>query len=435
YEIVLITGVVRQCKGRGYSEVVRGLGFRGDGEDREIDGGVWCLSMAVKEKVWGIDEYGVFISFNPYHTFFWVFALSVSVFGRFGVSELYLVNIVIVIILLEYALGLQRVVPAYKTRVLDNIFTFKTYKDVFYTFKLFENIFIQANIRGSLKANLQHMEALSKTKAGYMTFTEAWKKKIWLKGLLIESRYELRLVVGIATGALVKGSSWSEVPTQVDVAAKYVEGEIAFVEMIDIQQFKTDVLYSARNNSGYNSNATVFFHYKIPMKGLDNALNPLASDTDICNMLEYVHKHKIMYVYVENGHTTIGISNDQPLKNIIEIKEFVLNDEDSNGDESKSNDVDGEAEDIVDEEHIVDEVDVIVIENDFKVLDIDSFESDVDVENQQSARRKGPRKLRKIFVPSGIKNNLFVGKEFANRNEAKEKIRDYLIECIRNIDF
>ncbi|GKB57346.1 hypothetical protein Tco_0913532 [Tanacetum coccineum] len=72
---------------------------------------------------------------------------------------------------------------------------------------------------GSLKVNLQHMEALSTTEAGYMTFIEAWKKEIWLKGLLIESGYELRLVAGIATGALVKGCFRSEVPTQVEVAA------------------------------------------------------------------------------------------------------------------------------------------------------------------------------------------------------------------------
>nr|GEV14457.1 zinc finger, CCHC-type [Tanacetum cinerariifolium] len=72
---------------------------------------------------------------------------------------------------------------------------------------------------GSLKANLQHMEALSTTKARYVTFTEAWKKEIWLKGLLTESRYELRLVAGIATSALVKGCSQSEVPAQVKVAA------------------------------------------------------------------------------------------------------------------------------------------------------------------------------------------------------------------------
>nr|GEW99680.1 zinc finger, CCHC-type [Tanacetum cinerariifolium] len=55
--------------------------------------------------------------------------------------------------------------------------------------------------------------------AGYVTFTEAWKKEIWLKGLLTESRYELRLVAGIATGSLVKRCSWSKVPTQVKVAA------------------------------------------------------------------------------------------------------------------------------------------------------------------------------------------------------------------------
>ncbi|GKE06545.1 retrotransposon protein, putative, ty1-copia subclass, partial [Tanacetum coccineum] len=42
----------------------------------------------------------------------------------------------------------------------------------------------------------------------------AWKKEIWLKGLLAESGYELSLVAGIATGALVKGGSRSEVPAQ-----------------------------------------------------------------------------------------------------------------------------------------------------------------------------------------------------------------------------
>nr|GFB79158.1 zinc finger, CCHC-type [Tanacetum cinerariifolium] len=54
---------------------------------------------------------------------------------------------------------------------------------------------------GSLKAHLQHMKALSTIEAGYMTFTKAWKKEIWLKGLLTESGYELSLVAGIATGA------------------------------------------------------------------------------------------------------------------------------------------------------------------------------------------------------------------------------------------
>ncbi|GJY15027.1 hypothetical protein Tco_0385449 [Tanacetum coccineum] len=60
------------------------------------------------------------------------------------------------------------------------------------------------------------------TKVGYMTFTETWKKEIWLKGLLVESEYELSLVAGIPTRALVKGGSRSEVPAQVEgVAYRY----------------------------------------------------------------------------------------------------------------------------------------------------------------------------------------------------------------------
>nr|GEW15554.1 zinc finger, CCHC-type [Tanacetum cinerariifolium] len=45
------------------------------------------------------------------------------------------------------------------------------------------------------------------------------EEEIWLKGLLTESRYELRLVADIATGALVKGASRSEVVAQVEVDA------------------------------------------------------------------------------------------------------------------------------------------------------------------------------------------------------------------------
>ncbi|GJZ70633.1 hypothetical protein Tco_0634484, partial [Tanacetum coccineum] len=60
---------------------------------------------------------------------------------------------------------------------------------------------------------------VDQSQAAYMTLTRAWKKEIWLKGLLAESGYELSLVAGIATGALVKGGSRSEVPAQVEGAA------------------------------------------------------------------------------------------------------------------------------------------------------------------------------------------------------------------------
>nr|GEX91472.1 hypothetical protein [Tanacetum cinerariifolium] len=43
-----------------------------------------------------------------------------------------------------------------------------------------------------------------KKNAAYMTLTEAAKEAIWLKGLTIESGFELKIVAGIATGALLK---------------------------------------------------------------------------------------------------------------------------------------------------------------------------------------------------------------------------------------
>lgn len=56
----------------------------------------------------------------------------------------------------------------------------------------------------SWEAMLQHMMALLTTKAEYMTLTREMKEDTWLKGLSIESGFELRLIAGIATGALTK---------------------------------------------------------------------------------------------------------------------------------------------------------------------------------------------------------------------------------------
>nr|GEW39928.1 zinc finger, CCHC-type [Tanacetum cinerariifolium] len=46
--------------------------------------------------------------------------------------------------------------------------------------------------------------ALSTTEAAYMTLTKDTKEAIWLKGLAIKSGFELKIVAGIATGALSK---------------------------------------------------------------------------------------------------------------------------------------------------------------------------------------------------------------------------------------
>ncbi|GJW91569.1 hypothetical protein Tco_0169122 [Tanacetum coccineum] len=170
-------------------------------------------------------------------------------------------------------------------------------------------------------------------------------------------------------------------------------------------------------------------------------------------MLGYVNKHKIMYVYVEHGHTTVGTSNEHHMNKTFEIIDFIENVnvvssydlevrqssdesdfEDREGDtedESKSGNREANVEDIVDEEHIIDEVEVNM--SGFK-FEFDGEESDLE-DLLENARSKALRKLSKKNASSGIRNNFYVGNEFVNKDVAKDRIRAYLVESIRNIDF
>ncbi|GJT56504.1 receptor-like cytoplasmic kinase 176 [Tanacetum coccineum] len=132
----------------------------------------------------------------------------------------------------------------------------------------------------------------------------------------------------------------------------------------------------------------------------------------------------------------------------------------SSGDEDGQSDSESEdANDLVDEEHLVEEVEVNmnkfnfqldgedetdfidpiqphvnVTEDDLEVLDFDSLESDQE-DVPENARSRGLRKLRKKHMSYGIRNNFYIGKEFANRDLAKERIRAYAVETRMNLDF
>nr|GEU36761.1 zinc finger, CCHC-type [Tanacetum cinerariifolium] len=129
---------------------------------------------------------------------------------------------------------------------------------------------------GSLKANLQHMDALSTTKAGYMTFTEAWKKKIWLKGLLIESRYELSLVAGIATGALVKGGSRSKVPAQVEVAAE----QHSAWELFNYREDSNEVAFAVAAVEKIYAHESLIFNNTVASTATGNAVTTTMAITE-----------------------------------------------------------------------------------------------------------------------------------------------------------
>ncbi|GJR10515.1 hypothetical protein Tco_0793167 [Tanacetum coccineum] len=55
-----------------------------------------------------------------------------------------------------------------------------------------------------LQTDVQHMVALLTFEAEYMTLTRKLKEDTWLKGLSIESGFEISLLAGIFIGALMK---------------------------------------------------------------------------------------------------------------------------------------------------------------------------------------------------------------------------------------
>ncbi|GJS02162.1 hypothetical protein Tco_0318670 [Tanacetum coccineum] len=61
---------------------------------------------------------------------------------------------------------------------------------------------------------------------------------------------------------------------------------------------------------------------------------------------------------------------------------------------------------------------VNVTEDDLEVLDFNSLESDQE-DVPENARSRGLRKLIKKHMSYGIRNNFYIGKEFANRDLAK----------------
>ncbi|GKA02078.1 hypothetical protein Tco_0674743 [Tanacetum coccineum] len=206
---------------------------------------------------------------------------------------------------------------------------------------------------------------------------------------------------------------------------EYIEGHICFVDMIDREDFKDDILNSIMQSLGYEIDDEVLFYYKIPLKSLDIGLKPFVSESDYRSFLTYVQKHKVMHVYVE----------------------FVEKDEKHDSDSDSDSDSESENE-IVDEEHVVDEVEVNmnnfkfqideddesscnnaivpnvnVTKDNLEVLDFDSLESDLE-DVPENARSLGLRKLKKKHSSS----KFFIGREFANMDLAKDLIRDHAVE-------
>ncbi|GJY29552.1 hypothetical protein Tco_0405319 [Tanacetum coccineum] len=222
---------------------------------------------------------------------------------------------------------------------------------------------------------------------------------------------------------------------------KYVDGEVAFVDSIDIDQCKIDILDTIMYQS-LDYEEKMFYHYKIPLKGLDIGLRLLASDTEINEMLKYVHKHKIIYAYAEHDKSVVdpalnvdetgpskilGLQNNEGEDEAVDEGNYdQVENEDGGQEEDGGDDEDKDIEDIVDEVEVqmngfkfkVEgeyaepmQTKLNITETDLKVLDFDSFESDVDDVKEIEGNTKEIAKGKKVNVHDKGKDKMVTKEE------------------------
>ncbi|GKE18577.1 hypothetical protein Tco_1426154, partial [Tanacetum coccineum] len=84
----------------------------------------------------------------------------------------------------------------------------------------------------------------------------------------ISIRYELSLVAGIATGAMVKGGSWSEVPAQVEGAAYRIDQEEVFVVWFFWKEQEGSIMFGLPGSRQQKFLVLTFFDVK-EQQGID----------------------------------------------------------------------------------------------------------------------------------------------------------------------
>nr|KAJ0208364.1 hypothetical protein LSAT_V11C500257080 [Lactuca sativa] len=69
---------------------------------------------------------------------------------------------------------------------------------------------------------------------------------------------------------------------------------------------------------GYKTEQTLYYHFCIRGYPLDYSLMPLGNDQYVLKMVLYVPKHRLIRVYIENGHTRVASYYKSPSKVVIE---------------------------------------------------------------------------------------------------------------------
>ncbi|GKC85323.1 hypothetical protein Tco_1141040 [Tanacetum coccineum] len=253
---------------------------------------------------------------------------------------------------------------------------------------------------------------------------------------------------------------------------RYKGGKVNWVDDIDSDIFSIVEVTSMTKELGYE-NPSMAYYYKKPNIDLDNGLTELAVDKDVCEMLMYVDKCKVIELYTDHYVNkkrvliqeplvlgTTSKPNEPDIGSGSEAEVDVSSDNGSgskNGSDSISGSDSEDSDYFVDEENLIDDVDVdmaefkshtdpdvewvgckekVVEENEvFDLEEVDHEEFDSGSDSDEDVRRKALRKvgrMNKEKLSKGEttwKENFFVGEQFAT----KEKVTRVSVEQRRQL--
>ncbi|GJV65469.1 hypothetical protein Tco_1476297 [Tanacetum coccineum] len=89
---------------------------------------------------------------------------------------------------------------------------------------------------------------------------------------------------------------------------RYVNGQEAYIDLIDIDTFSVLELSSFMKELGYTHGRPMFYHFRVPNNDQDYGLKALACDEDVITLSKHVGEHKLINVYIEHDLTRLNIN-------------------------------------------------------------------------------------------------------------------------------
>lgn len=100
----------------------------------------------------------------------------------------------------------------------------------------------------------------------------------------------------------------------------YIDGIVSYIYYVNTDIFSIHEVDDILWELGYQNEHTLYYHLSITDYSLDYDVMPLGNDRDVLKVVTYVPKHRLIRLYIENGHTRVPTYFKSPSKAVIVYK-------------------------------------------------------------------------------------------------------------------